>query len=412
MARDLKLFYWFRLLATSYLWFPVFFFFKIARGLSPREVMALAAVYSVTVILIEIPTGAFADRIGRRVSMAVGALAMVVSCLLAYFAHSFPAFVVAEVFAAISIALCSGADSAYLFDLLKSGGRGAEYARREGHASALHLAGSVVAFEAGGQLGAIDLGLPFLVNAGVALIAFFIALSMTDDAPVFAISAQSRGQSSRQQSVRQRWISYQSLMSGAIRMVTRSSGLVWIIGFSAVCFMLLRATDYLYQPYLRALGFGVAETAHVLAAIQLIAAAVALNVDRFRRVCGEALILWGMLATLAASFILLNRFEGGWALAILAIQAVVIGLYSPLVKPIINRQIIDSSQRATVLSIESIARRVAAGVFIPIIGLFGEQSAIEVCGVAALVGLVILVFAGAARPKETRLQPIADHVHS
>src|SRR5690242_9192879 len=118
MARDLRLFYLFRLLATSYLWVPIFVPFMISRGLTFRDIMILGGVYSAVVIVIEVPTGAFADRIGRRTSMMLGALIMAASCLIAYQSHSFAEFLISESMAAISMSLCSGADSAYLFDLL------------------------------------------------------------------------------------------------------------------------------------------------------------------------------------------------------------------------------------------------------------------------------------------------------
>ena len=116
MARDLRLFYLFRLLATSYLYVPIFMLFQEARGLSFFERLALGGLYSAVVVLVEVPTGVMADRIGRRRSMMLGAMAMVGSCLLAYRADGFVDFAVAEGLAALSMALCSGADSAYLFD--------------------------------------------------------------------------------------------------------------------------------------------------------------------------------------------------------------------------------------------------------------------------------------------------------
>ena len=73
MARDLRLFYLFRLLATSYLWVPFFVPFMMSRGLSFHDIMILGGVYSAVVIVVEIPTGAFADRIGRRPAMMAGA---------------------------------------------------------------------------------------------------------------------------------------------------------------------------------------------------------------------------------------------------------------------------------------------------------------------------------------------------
>ena len=383
MARELRLFYLFRLLATSYLWVPVFVHFMQSRGLGFDEILSLAAIYSGVVILVEIPTGALADRIGRRTSMMLGALAMVASCLIAYQAQSFGVFVIAEVFAAVSISLCSGADSAYLFDLLSSNDRTHEYPRREGTASAWKNAGSAVAFAAGGLLGELDLALPYLATAAVAGIAFLIAVSLSEDDLPGRRPATGRPAADELRE-------YMQLMGRAVADACRSPRLLWIIAFSAVVFMLLKSTIYLYQPYLEARDFGIAETGFVFSGVYLVATLVAHNVERLRRRVGEAVLVWGLLGTLAVSFVLLNQFAGPWALCMLAVQAAANGVYSPLVKPILNRQITDSGRRATVLSIESIARRAATGVFIPIIGLYGLDTAIYICGVAACAGLVLL----------------------
>jgi hypothetical protein len=72
------------------------------------------------------------------------------------------------------------------------------------------------------------------------------------------------------------------------------------------------------------------------------------------------------------------------------VQAFANGLYSPLVKPLLNREIHDSRLRATVLSVESIVRRTATGILSPLAGFFGEKSALTVCGVIGIGGLILL----------------------
>src|SRR5690606_8945043 len=96
VARDLRLFYVFRLLATSYLWVPVSVLFPQSRGLGFDQVMLLSAIYSGVIILVEVPTGVLADRIGRRQSMLAGSLAMLAAGVTAYFAHSFTAFAISN----------------------------------------------------------------------------------------------------------------------------------------------------------------------------------------------------------------------------------------------------------------------------------------------------------------------------
>lgn len=392
MARDLRLFYLFRLLATSYLWVPIFVFFMASRGLGFDEVMILSAIYAGVVILVEIPTGALADRIGRRFSMMAGALAMTASCMIAYFAHDFTVFLIAEVLAAISMSLCSGADSAYLFDLLDQNGRGDEYPRREGTASAWHQAGNAVAFAAGGFLAEVDLGLPYLATAAVSLAAFFVALSMRGD------TLPERPRSSRNLPVKKELSEYLSLMRESLRDVLKNRRLAWIIFYSAVVFALLRATIYLYQPYLNSRGFSFWQTGMVFAGVYMVATLAAHKADALRRWVGEEALVWALLGTLALSFILLHQFSGEWALCLLMVQATTKGLYSPLVKPILNREITDSGRRATVLSIESIARRIAIGGFSLIAAYYGAHTAMYLGGVFGLAGFVVLLVVGHQAP--------------
>jgi MFS family permease len=350
---------------------PIFFLFQESRGLAFDEIMLLSVIYSGVFLIVEIPTGAFADHIGRRQSMMLGALAMVGSCLVSYLAHDFATFAAAQVLAGVSMALCSGADSAYLFDLLHGNGRGEEYPAREGHASAWHLLGNVGAFVAGGVLASVDLGLPYLVNAGTAALAFVVAMMMRDEQPLRVRTPQPLADELRE---------YLHLMRGSVRDVSRNKKLAWIIVYSAVVFSLLKVSEYLYQPYLRSRGFDAMEMGFVFAGISAFAAFMALRADGLRRWLGEGALIWGMLITLAVSFLVLHSVAAPFALLVLAVQGATNGVYSPLVKPIINREITDSGRRATVLSVESIARRAAIGVVSLVAAGYGAYSAIYWCG--------------------------------
>src|SRR5262249_49553771 len=192
--------------------------------------------------------------------------------------------------------LCSGADSAYLFDLLNDHGRGDEYPRREGTASAWHQAGQALAFLAGGLLGARNLVLPYVVTAGVASVAFFVALFMREDgAP-------------RQPAMAPR--EYVAHMRESIRLVAGRGALRWAIAYSAVAFVVLRATEYAYQPYLKASGFSIAETGMVYAAVYLVAAGVAHHFGALRRWFSEPTLVWGLLGTLIVTFLILGNIAG------------------------------------------------------------------------------------------------------
>ena len=376
LVRNLRLFYAFRLLATSYLFVPIFMLFQADRGLSFFERLALGGIYSGVIIFVEVPTGVFADRLGRRRSMQWGAVAMVASCLLAARANGFVEFAVAEALAALSMALVSGADSAYLYDLLAAHDRAHEYPRREAAASAWHLLGSAFAFAGGGALAQLHMGLPYLATAGVAAIAVVVACLLEED--------------HEPRELRTGW--WQSTFA-ALEEVARNGKLMWLVGYSAVVFALVRATIYVYQPYLAERGLSTLEIGLLFAGVNLIAAMVSMRTWHLRATFGDDKLLWGLLAILGISFIgLASAGAGPWMLALLFVQAVASGIYSPLTKPLLNREI-RSPNRAAVLSVESMARRLAIGVFAPLVGLYGQTNVMLLCGAVGLAGLVILAFA-------------------
>ena len=180
-------------------------------------------------------------------------------------------------------------------------------------------------------------------------------------------------------------------MLAAVREVTRNGRLAWLIGYSAVAFVLLRATVYLYQPYLHARGIGPIGIGLMFAGVYSVAAIVAYRTHLLRRRVGDDVLLWALLAALAVSFLgLAGAANGPWMLSLLLVQAVANGVYSPLTKPLLNAEISDSSRRAAVLSVESMARRAAMGVFAPLVGLYGESNVMALCGAVGLAGFVLL----------------------
>jgi MFS family permease len=393
MARDIRLFYLFRLLSTSYLFVPIALAFSRSRGLGETEFWTLAAIYSAVVVLTEVPTGMLSDRVGRRVTMMAGAVCMVAACAMFYFAHSFPAFAVGQALAALSMTLCSGADSAYLFDLLHDHGRGDEYPQREGTASAWHQAGNTLAFAAGGVLAEVDLSLPYLAAAGVSTVAFFVALSMRKDrlpdAPVPLTPREAVGH-----------------MRASFAMVWRKKTLAWAVGYSAIVFVMVRVTENAYQSYLFNGGFRAVHAGVIFAVVYLVAAFVAHHADWLRRRLAEPVLLWGLLGTLVVTFLILGQIAGSFVLGVFAMQAVANGLYSPLVKPLLQRNIDDSKRRATVLSVESMIRRALFSLFIPLtgwlVGTYSVSIGFTVCGAFGLLGLLVLMMTRRpAAPGET-----------
>jgi hypothetical protein len=99
-----------------------------------------------------------------------------------------------------------------------------------------------------------------------------------------------------------------------------------------VVFVLLQSTVWAYQPYLQASGFSTAEIGCIYAVVYLVAATVAHHFDALRRYFSEPMLLWGLLGTLTGTFLILGSISGPIALGFMFVQAAANGVYSPMVK--------------------------------------------------------------------------------
>ncbi|MDQ0672655.1 MFS family permease [Pseudarthrobacter siccitolerans] len=172
-------------LAASFIW-GVNTLFLLDAGLSNFEAFAANAFFTVGMVIFEIPTGVVADGWGRRVSFLLGTVTLAGSTFLYYllwqFSAPFPLWAVVSVLLGLGFTFFSGAVEAWLVDALRysgyEGGLEAVFGRGQMVAGAAMLAGSA----SGGAIAqATNLGVPFLVRAGVLLAMFAVAMWLMHD---------------------------------------------------------------------------------------------------------------------------------------------------------------------------------------------------------------------------------------
>lgn len=95
---------------------PVFVPLLQGYGLSMSQVLQTQALFAMTVALVEVPSGYFADIWGRKLAVVAGSLFNGLGFLLLLSADSFVDFLVYEFLLGVGISLISGADLALLYD--------------------------------------------------------------------------------------------------------------------------------------------------------------------------------------------------------------------------------------------------------------------------------------------------------
>ncbi|MBB3052959.1 MFS family permease [Prauserella isguenensis] len=124
---------------------PLYALLFSAHGLSDAQISALLAVWSLTGVVAEVPTGALADRFSRTGSMAAGGVAQALAYVLWTAFPGFGAFAAGFVLWGIGGTLVSGAVEAWLYDSLVELGEPERFRSSYGRLDACELLAQVPA---------------------------------------------------------------------------------------------------------------------------------------------------------------------------------------------------------------------------------------------------------------------------
>jgi len=135
MRRNIPRFIAFRLLFNARFYYPVFAVIQLDYGLTMAQFAVLNAVWAVSIVVLEVPSGALADRWGRKRMVVLASLLMVLEmALLAFVPLGNPTLVfwvwiLNRVLSGAAEASASGADEALAYDSLEPEEREREWPR-------------------------------------------------------------------------------------------------------------------------------------------------------------------------------------------------------------------------------------------------------------------------------------------
>ena len=128
VIRNVRLFIAFRVFFNARFYYPVFTILFLDFGLTLEQFALLNAAWAASIVLLEVPSGALADTIGRRNLLVVTGILMVIEIALLCFVplgnpdFLFGIFLVNRVLSGAAEAAASGADEAIAYDTLKKEG--------------------------------------------------------------------------------------------------------------------------------------------------------------------------------------------------------------------------------------------------------------------------------------------------
>lgn len=173
--RQIKILYILTFLGEFYLIIPVWFFFY-SKYLSFEQIATLLIAQQIAQLLLEVPSGALADLIGKKVTLVLSYILFTISILLIPFVSTFIFFLILEILKGIAKSLYSGTFEALSYDTLVDDDKESQYPKILGNITTISWVGYILAGLAGGLLYDLWYPLPFLILGLFYFVNFLITL--------------------------------------------------------------------------------------------------------------------------------------------------------------------------------------------------------------------------------------------
>lgn len=353
MERNIRLYPWFVAAIESMAWLPVFFLY-FNSVLSIQEVVLLESIYYFSVVLLEVPSGYFSDRIGRKVTLTMSSIFFCLSYLVFISSNSFEFFAIGQILLAGGMSFASGTKTSFHFESLKMLGKESEYGAREAKVFRISWAAGAVAVFVGGLLASYALHWPYVLSFALTLFAVIIAF--------FFQEPTSNSGKATPAFLHQIKTCFSYL---------KNKTLAWLFFYVFALYVLVHVPYEFYQPYLAfledadELKFGDAPliSGIVYAITKLFGSWAGGNSIRWRdRIGLPKLLFFAFLSILIVIF-----FMGLLLHPIIILVVFVRSMPMSMLKASINAEIaprIKEMQRATFFSIQSLVNRCGFGILL------------------------------------------------
>lgn len=330
------------------------------NGLSVQDVFVLQGWFALVVVLLEVPSGYFADVFGKKSAIVIGTWSSCLGFLVYAISGGFWMFALAETILGIGCGFMSGSDSAMLYDTLAELGTSEAYRRRESANHGFGMFFESIASVLGGILAAVSLYVPLYADAAVGFVSVLVARSLVE--PSIILSSKSM-----------KWQLAIVEVSGTL---FRNALIRWLSIYAAVVQSSTLILFWLIQPYLMAMHIPIELFGIILACLMMVGAVSSWCVSAAEKFLGMRLLLVGFVVFPGIGYWGLGFVHETWAGAFLILFYIVRGWVNPVILDLMNRRI-GSELRATVLSMSSLLVRASFVMLGPVVGFVHDTTSLH-----------------------------------
>lgn len=358
------------------LFMPIVALFYDDNGLSEGSIFQLQGIYSFTIVILEIPSGYFADVLGRKTTLVFGTILGFLGFMTYSFSYGFLGFLFAEILLGLGQSLVSGADSAMLYDSLLDMHKEKEYSKHEGKLTATGNFAEAIAAIVGGLLAEVSLRWPYYGQTVVAFIGIPAALFLMNPTSHIPLKRAKLNDFFK--------IMHYSLFEH--KQIRNNLLLSSIIGTATL------SMAWFTQIYFKEMEFDKALIGVLWTALNLIVGLVSWQAYKVEKKIGAKSSILFISLAIPMGYILVGITESIMGLIIIFLFYAVRGYATPVLKDYVNK-ITPSQTRATVLSIRSFLIRLIFAMLSPLLGYVTNSlslfKALILAGIIFIVGSLL-----------------------
>ena len=336
---------------------PIITLFFTERGLNMTQIMILQSAFAIAIIILEIPSGYIADIFDRRISIIVSVVFASLGNFAYSIAYGFSGMLVAEILMAIAGALMSGADSALLYDSLKTVDKQDNHTKYASFMFSLSRLSETLASIIGGFVAALwSMSTTFILSAVFILATLPLA---------FLIKEPPR------QKIEKSAKHAQEIFKIIKFAIHSNKKIKFLIIYASVISASTLVIVWSIQPFAKSLGVDIKYFGILWAVYNLSGAIFAYFAHKIENWLGATKSLIALLVFPIIGYLSLALFKSPWALLFSLFFSATFAFYTPIFQDYINKEV-SSKIRATVLSVYSLLSRLGFVVLSPFIGYIAD----------------------------------------
>jgi len=335
---------------------PIIVLFFQDHDLTLTQVMILQAIYSIVIVLFEIPSGFIADVFERKNVIFLSTIFSFIGYLIFSFFSGFYYFAVAQILVGIGGSLISGSDSSLIYDTLLELKTNEKYTKIEGKNYAIGNFSESIAAILGGYLALTSLSLPIYIQTAVLFFGIPISLTLVEP----SINKKNRVEKSIK--------SMLDIMKFAI---IKNKKIRYLILYSSIMGFATLSMAWFVQPFLIEIHFYLGYYGILWAILNFTAGITSYNAYKIYDKMKSYNLLIFISLIMSISFIMLGLNITYLGLVFIFLIYLIRGIVTPILRNEININI-ESNKRATVLSIRSMFIRLTFAILAPILAYISE----------------------------------------